>query len=65
MYMLPIDEAVSLLEKRRLVVAEKFQQLDNISEEIRNSHLATDYLHQFYAKEIEWLTAVIDRLNSA
>ena len=64
LYMLPTDEAVSLLEKRRQSVDEKFQQLDDISEDIRKSHLSTDYLHQYYAKEIEWLSEVIIRLKS-
>ena len=64
LYMLPAEEAVSLLEKRRQAVDEKFQQLDGISLEIRQSHLATEYLHKYYAKEIEWLTEIISRLQS-
>ena len=63
-YMLPAEEAVSLLEKRRQAVDAKFQQLDGISLEIRHSHLATDYLHQYYAKEIKWITETIDRLRA-
>lgn len=63
-YMLSAEEANSLLEKRRRVVDGKFQQLDGISIEIRQSHLSTEYLHQYYAKEIEWLTEVIARLQS-
>ena len=64
MYMLPAEEAVSLLEKRRQVVDDKFQQLDDISVEMRQSHLSIDYLHQYYAKEIEWLSDVISHLKS-
>ncbi len=64
-YLLPAEEAVTLLEKRRQAVNVKFQQLDDISIEIRQSHLATDYLHEYYANEIEWLTEVINRLQSA
>ena len=64
LYMLPKEEAVSLLEKRRQAVDEKFRQLDDISLEIRQGHLSTDYLHQYYAKECEWITAVITRLQS-
>ncbi len=63
-YMLPAEEAVSLLEERYHVVVEKFQQLDDISVEMRQSHLAIDYLHQHYAKEIEWLTDIISLLKS-
>ena len=63
-HMLPTEEAVSLLEKRRLAVDEKLQHLDEISPEIRQSHLATDYLHQYYANENEWLNNVISRLQS-
>jgi len=63
-YKLPLEETVSLLENRLKLVKEKFQQLDDISEEIRETHLAIDYLHQYYAKEIEWLGDVIHRLQS-
>ncbi len=63
LYMLPTEEAVSLLERRRHTVDEKFRQLDDISLEIRQSHLSTDYLHQYYAKEIEWLIKVISHLQ--
>jgi len=63
-YKLPLEETVSLLENRLKLVKEKFQQLDDISEEIRETHLAIDYLHQYYAKEIEWLGEVIHRLQS-
>ena len=64
LHMLSSQEAVSLLEKRRKFVAEKFQQLDSISIEIRHSHLTIEYLHQHYAKEFEWLGEVISRLQS-
>lgn len=63
-YMLPAEEAVSLLETRRKLVDEKFQQLDDIEVEMRQSHLTIDYLHQHFAKEIEWLGEVISRLQS-
>ena len=64
LYMLPAEEAAVLLENRLKFVEEKFQQLDNIKTEIRQSHPATAYLHQFYTNEIEWLTEVIQRLQS-
>ena len=65
MYMLPAEEAVSLLVKRVQIVKEKFQQLDDIPEDMRQNHLAIEYLHQYYAKEIDWLSEVIRRLQSA
>ena len=61
---LSLEEAVSLLENRLKLVKEKFQQIDDISEEIRQTHLAIHYLHQFYAKEIEWIGDVLYRLQS-
>ena len=62
--MLPVEEAVLLLETRRKLVEEKFRQLDDIEVEMRQSHLTIDYLHQHYANEIEWLGEVISRLQS-
>ena len=64
LHKLPLEEAVSLLENRLNLVKEKFQELDDLSEEIRQTHLSIDHLHQFYANEIEWLGAVIHRLQS-
>ena len=64
LYLLPAEEAATLLETRLELVEKKFQHLDEISSEIRQSHLATDYLHQYYAKEIEWLTKVISDQRS-
>ena len=65
LYLLPAEEAATLLETRLTFVEEKFQRLDDIEEEIRQSHLASEYLHKFYANEIEWLTEIIHRLHSA
>jgi DNA-binding PadR family transcriptional regulator len=64
MYMLPVEEATSLLEKKHELADEKFQQLDGTSDEIRQSHLSTDYLHHFYAREKEWINEIIARLKS-
>jgi DNA-binding PadR family transcriptional regulator len=64
MHMLPVEEAISLLEERQKLVIEKFQQLDDIPVEMRQSHLAIDYLHQHYAKEIKWVSDTINRLYS-
>jgi len=65
LYLLPAKEAVVLLETRLEFVREKFEELDNVEIKIRQSHLASEYLHQFYAHEIEWLTEIIKRLPSA
>jgi DNA-binding PadR family transcriptional regulator len=60
LHMLPDEEVVSLLERRLNVVKDKFGQLEAVSEEIRKSHLTTDYLHRYYAGEVEWLTEILN-----
>ena len=62
---LPAEEVVELLEQRHKAVEAIYQQLDGVSEEIRQSHLATEYLHHYYATELQWLTELINRLKSA
>ena len=64
LYTLPSEEAIAALEKRLQIVETKFQQLDDTSAEIRQTHLATEYLHKYYVQEIEWLTEIINRLGS-
>lgn len=64
LHMLPVEEAISLLEERQKLVREKFQQLDDISLEIRQSHLAIDYLHRHYVKEIKWINDTVNRLSA-
>jgi len=64
-YHLPAEEAISLLKERRRLVSEKFQQIDALSPEIQQSHLTTEYLHQFYIREIEWLDGIIEHLQTA
>jgi hypothetical protein len=65
LHALPPEESIALLEKRLQIVEAKFQQLDVLSEEILQTHLATEYLHKYYAQEIEWLTEIINHLKSA
>jgi DNA-binding PadR family transcriptional regulator len=65
LYLLPTDEAAALLETRLEGVREKFAELDQVDLEIRQSHLAAAYLHTFYTHEIEWLTDIMQRLQSA
>jgi DNA-binding PadR family transcriptional regulator len=65
LYLLPTEEAAALLETRLEFVREKFEELDNVDIEIRQSHLSSEYLHKFYANEIEWLNQIINRLQSA
>ncbi len=64
LYLLPTKEAAALLETRLKSVEEKFEQLDNIDIEIRQSHPASEYLHNFYTNEIKWLLEIIQRLQS-
>ena len=64
LHLLPVEDALSLLTERQKLVREKFQQLDDIPVEMRQSHLAVDYLHQHYAKEIKWVSDTINRLLS-
>jgi DNA-binding PadR family transcriptional regulator len=62
--LLPAKEAAVLLETRLKFIEEKYQQLDNIKTEIRQSHPTTAYLHHFYKNEIEWLMKIIQRLHN-
>lgn len=64
-YTLPTEEVVALLDQRYQAVEAKFQQLDGVSAEIRQSHLAVEYLHHYYATELEWLAEVVNRLRTA
>jgi DNA-binding PadR family transcriptional regulator len=63
-HLLPSDEAAALLETRLQLVEKNFQLLDELPLEIRQSHLSSEYLHKFYANEIEWLSGIIERLQS-
>ena len=65
LHMLPVEEVISLLEERQKSIREKFQQLDDISVEMRQSHLAIDYLHQHYAMEVKWVGDALNRLYSS
>jgi len=64
LYFLPAEEAASLLETRVDLVKREFRKLDAISSEIRQSHFVTDYLHQYYVHQIEWLTNKVNKLRS-
>jgi len=64
-YALPGEEVITLLEQRHQAIEAKFQQLDDVSAEIRESHLAVEYLHHYYASELQWLADVIYRLREA
>ena len=63
-HLLPSEEIVSLLQKRLDQLQKKFEALDNLPDEISKSHLAADYLHNFYANEINWLEKIIEKLRS-
>ena len=62
---LPAEEVIALLEQRQQGIEAKFQQLNDVSVEIRESHLAVEYLHHHYATELQWLADVINRLREA
>jgi DNA-binding PadR family transcriptional regulator len=64
LYLLPAEEVVELLEQRLQLVEARFQQLDGVSEDIRQSHLAVEYLHHYCATELQWLAEVINRLRT-
>jgi len=64
-YALPAEEVITLLEQRHQAIEAKFQKLDDVSVEIRESHLAVEYLHHYYATELQWLADVINRLREA
>jgi DNA-binding PadR family transcriptional regulator len=64
-YALPSGEVVALLEQRHQQIEGKFQELNDVSAEIRQSHLAVEYLHHYYATELRWLAEVINRLRTA
>ena len=64
-YALPPEEVVALLEQRHQAIEARFQQLDGVSTEIRQSHLAIEYLHHYYATELQWLAEVINRLRTS
>jgi DNA-binding PadR family transcriptional regulator len=64
LYMLPVEESVSLLKQRLQAVTAQFEKLDGLEVEIRRTHLAAAYLHTYYAREIQWLDELIQRLQS-
>jgi hypothetical protein len=64
-YALPAEEVVTLLEQRHQGIEARFRKLDDVSVEIRESHLAVEYLHHYYATELQWLADVINRLREA
>lgn len=61
--LLPPQEAVELLEQRLRHVTERFNQLENLSIDIRESHPTSEYLHNYYASEIKWLDKLINHLQ--
>jgi len=63
--MLPAEEVVTLLEQRYQRIEARFKELDELSREIRESHLSVGYLYFFYSSELQWLGEVINRLHSA
>jgi len=65
LHLLPSEEAGELLESRLALVQSKFQDLDEMDPEIRQSHLSAGYLHKFYQNELGWLTELLNRMQSS
>ncbi len=59
------DEATALLKERRRKVEARFDQLDAIPEDVRERHPSFEYLHHYYAAELEWMDNLTERLNTA
>jgi DNA-binding PadR family transcriptional regulator len=64
LYLLPVEETIPLLNQRLQAVTAQFEELDRLDADIRQTHLAAAYLHAFYAREIQWLDELIQRLQS-
>jgi DNA-binding PadR family transcriptional regulator len=62
---LPPEEALARLEQRRQAVVARHRELDAVPRKILQSHLTLEYLRHFYASELEWLIAIIDRLRTS
>lgn len=63
LHLLPAEVAVPLLESRLELVRSKYQELDEMDPEIRQSHLSAAYLHKFYQNEIDWLSELLNRIE--
>lgn len=63
-HLLPAADAASLLETRLKLVRSKFEELDQMDPEVRQTHLSAEYLHKFYRNEIEWLSKLKNRLEA-
>jgi DNA-binding PadR family transcriptional regulator len=64
LYMLPTEETIPLLKQRLQAVTVQFEELDSLDTDIRRTHLAMAYLHTYYAREMQWLDELIQRLQS-
>jgi DNA-binding PadR family transcriptional regulator len=64
LYMLPVEETLPLLKQRLQAVTAQFEELDGLDADIRQTHLSAAYLHTYYAREMQWLDELIQRLHS-
>ena len=60
---LPPDESRALLAERRAKVANRYNVLDALPEEMRQAHPSFEYLHRHYRAEIDWLDEIAGRLE--
>jgi DNA-binding PadR family transcriptional regulator len=63
--LLPAAEAAELLLQRREKVMVHFEELDAISEEMREMHPGIAYLWRFFQNEIEWLDQIFAKLSQS
>jgi DNA-binding PadR family transcriptional regulator len=63
--LLPVDEAVALLQQRREKVVAHFDDMAEIPPDMREAHLSIEYLFRFYRNEIEWLDEIIAQLSES
>lgn len=64
LHLLPTEEVISLFTKRLSILQSKMVEIENLPPEIKQSHLAADYVNEYYKNEIKWLNGVIDRLKN-
>lgn len=64
LHLLPSEDAAAFLGARLDLVRSKFEELDEMDRDIRQSHLSAEYLHYFYRNEMDWLVKLLNRLET-
>ena len=60
---LPPAESAALLAERLKNLKKHFECLDEIQENVRNTHPSIEYMHRYYSAEISWTDSLIRRLE--